>query len=179
MDPGPKYAARDEPEGHERKGRDGRPWIVVRKRWVPAETVIAWRTTDPVETAYFLLPSDVETPLSPATWATPLAIQRGDRVALVYTDGRVALSAPARGRTLRDMFRSIADGMAARLPPTRANAAVVYSLIAQRRTARLALVRRFEEGTLTPRDLLRDGHDFYEGNLARDRRGMWTYAVGS
>lgn len=165
---------------------------------------ISWRTTDPVSDAHagYVSGTDDTIPVPPEAWKTKLAVRKGDTVALAWDyDGREpAIVAPVKGTTLLDMFKSIEAGM--RAPIKVDQFAKAYKLIGDSRLARpqppggrskrttkrtrwspmstvADLVRKLELRQLTPYELIRDGYDFWEGNLKRERSGVWTYGLGS
>lgn len=139
---------------------------------------IFWRTTEPIDAARLGWDKDDRPiPVPKDVWTIKPGIKNGDRVALAFLDGEPVLTAPVRGTTLRAIFSSIHRGMNAAL--TKKNALAVYALIGRHQTSQhQRLAKRFEQGELTPRDLVQNGYDFYEGHLKRNG-GVWTYSVGN
>lgn len=141
---------------------------------------IQWITTNPVSSVNVGYENDKPIPVPKYLLAKKLKIRKNDRIVLVYHDSRPVITAPIIGDTVKDLFQSISKGMKIIIKPDRDNVENVYSIISRFIPKRRSiLVDLFEKNKLTPYHLVRDNYDFYEGNLKRNRNGVWTYAVGS
>lgn len=142
---------------------------------------IQWRTTNPISSMNIGWDNnDNPIPVPKHLLVKKLNIKKNDRIVLVYHDSKPVISAPIIGDTVKDLFQSISKGMNTVIRPDKNNVEQVYSIISRfvpRR--RHILINLFEENKLTPYHLVRDNYDFYEGNLKRERNGIWTYGVGS
>ena len=151
---------------------------------------ISWCINKPVNTATFGYDeSNKPIPIPASVWNTPIGIRKGDRVVLVYHNREPQLLAPIRGtarsaasgKTLRDLFESIERGMKTRLNPADDETVhQVYPVISRwyRGKDRLQLVSKFEKGKLTAGELCGD-YVFFDGNLTREKGGIWTYSLGN
>jgi hypothetical protein len=142
---------------------------------------IQWRTTNPVSSMNIGWDSDDKPiPVPKYLLTKKLKIRKNDRVVLVYHNSKPIITAPIVGYTVKDLFQSINKGMKMIIKPDRDNVENVYSIISRFVPKRRSiLIDLFEKNKLTPYHLVRDNYDFYEGNLKRERNGIWTYAVGS
>lgn len=142
---------------------------------------IQWRTTNPVSSMNVGWDENERPiPVPKYLLTKKLKIKKNDRIVLVYHNSQPVITAPIIGDTVKDLFQSISKGMKMTIKPDRDNVENVYSIISRFVPKRRSiLVDLFEKNKLTPYHLVRDNYDFYEGNLKRNRSGVWTYAVGS
>lgn len=131
---------------------------------------VFWRMT---------LPLSVAAKEFPEEFKKRVTVRKRDRIALVYDNGKPVLTAPATGSTYGQVLRSLEKGLGK--PLTTEDVYAVYVVISRffHRADRLRLIKKFESGKLTARDLIRDNYEFFEGNLKRGKGGVWVYASGS
>ena len=145
------------------------------------KTTISWKLSQPFSTAR-LYEAELGrfVPFSKDILAINMGVRKGDRIALLYNNDEVLLTAPIKGgQTLHDVLRSLEKGM--QTPLTTLNQIqVAYQMIGYffKPSDRLRLVKRLEQKKLTPGDLVKDNYEFFEGNLRRTGN-IWIYAVGS
>ena len=144
-------------------------------------STISWKLSQPFSTARFY---EAElgrfVPIPKEMLAIKLAVRKGDRIALLYNNDKVVLTAPITGgKTLKDVLHSLEKGMQTPLT-TRHQIQVAYQMIGYffKPSDRLRLVKRLEQKKLTPADLVKDNYEFFEGDLRR-KGNTWIYAVGS
>lgn len=127
--------------------------------------------------------SDETLPLSQEVLEEPLKhFRAGDRVAVLYAGQGVLYAEPIRGHgVLRNALKALATGLDRVVPvEDREFREQVYSRIAAflRRKKREDLVRQYEAGRLTFRDLLGD-YTGLRGPLRREKDGVFVYGLDS
>lgn len=141
---------------------------------------INWRITDPITKINMGYKNDKEIPIPNDILDYKLNITKGDKVVLVYYDTEPVITFPISGKTVKDLFMSIEKGMKTIIKNTE-NTEIIYKIVSKfiHPKKRFELIKLYETNKLTPYKLVRDNYDFYEGNLKRNRNGIWTYGVGN
>lgn len=145
---------------------------------------IHWRVTDPISAMNIGYDkNDVSIPVPKEILGQELNIKSKDRITLIYSRGSSIpfITFPITGKTVKDLFKSLSKGMKTIIIPNNQITFGIYDIISNfiRSADRVRLISLYETKKLTPYHLIRDNYDFYEGNLKRNRNGIWTYGVGS
>jgi hypothetical protein len=144
-------------------------------------------TTGPVTLEHMHLgytDADERIPVPPEMLRTPVPIRPKDKVTILYggEDSRPIITEPVTGKTLQCLFNALERGLSRPLDPKAMRYDLickVYSTIGRfRRDRRLGLVRKFEAGKLTPRDLVGD-HSGWTGGFVHGKDGIWEYGLDS
>ncbi len=141
---------------------------------------IGWMMDKPLSKAsYGYDENDKPIPIPDEVLKIPLKIRRNDRVGLVWNEGEAILTAPLRGKTVKDFLKCIESGMKSKIELSEAEN--IYKVVGTffRSEDRLRLITAFEKGKLTPGEIIHDNYCFFEGNIKRERNGIWIYGVGS
>ena len=118
--------------------------------------------------------------ISNEIWNKKLNVKRGDQISLVYYDGKPIITHSIKGNTIKDILKSLENGLRKPLEVTYENAKKVYITTSSFRFAkdRIKIIKLFENKKLCPIDLI-GNYQFFEGSLKRTRNGTWVYDVGS
>lgn len=139
---------------------------------------INWMITKPMIYANIGYDNKRPIPIPKDLLDSKLGIRKGERVALIWDDVLPCIVTPVYGNTLRSMFKSIESGMnRILLQDERREVYVIISRFIHSKD-RIRLVKKFEDNKLTPKDICGD-YAFFEGNLKREKGGLWTFAIGN
>ena len=150
-----------------------------------------WKTTAPLSDASFQggCGQSNETQLK-KFYAQHIDVEQGDHVGLMCKNGVALLSIPIPNHitnkvtTYWDVLKCIEHGMITQFNPNLHDdnhlRARIYALIAQNYGSgnRISLISKFEQGKLTPRDLVRDTYHYF-GNTFWKNENTWVYASDS
>lgn len=105
-------------------------------------------------------------------------IQEGDRIVLTYRKGLPFLTASLHGETFRDILWCIYSGLQSNISEEDYEKALMSIESFLRQEDRRDLKQKLEKGTLKYVELVGQ-YVFYEGDLRRQKDGIWTYGIGS